>query len=131
MLGEPIPFFTDHNVPESVADYLESVGHIVTKLRNVMPSDTKDPVIAVACTKGGQVLVTHDTDFKAIAKRLKITKRAAREHLHRIQLGCYEPDGAKRMAEAMSLIESEWLLATASDRALSILIRDTSIRTER
>lgn len=130
MLGEPIPFFTDQNVADSVGKALLDAGHGLIRLRDVMPTDTKDPIIAFACSQGGQVLVTHDSDFRQVAKRLRVTNRQYQERLHRIYLNCLEPLAAARVAEAMSLIESEWLLAS-TDRPLSIEIRDKSIRTNR
>ena len=122
-----IPFFTDHNVPESVGDFLIRAGHQVTRLRHVMATRTADPIIAVACSRSGNVLVSHDNDFRQIAKRLEITQRQYRTSLHRIQLRCPEPNSAKRMKETLALIESEWLLIRP-ERPMVIEIRDQSIR---
>lgn len=131
-MAEPlcIPFFTDQNVPDSVGNVLVELGHQVTRLRDVMATTTADPIIAVACSQSGQVLVSHDNDFKQVAKRLKITQRQYQNSLHRIQLGCPEPNGAKRIREAISLIEAEWLLIQEG-RPMVIHLKDQSIRTER
>ncbi|NJR72140.1 MAG: DUF5615 family PIN-like protein [Gammaproteobacteria bacterium] len=80
-----IPFFTDQNVPDSVGDYVVKAGHTVVRLRDEMPTNTKDPVVAVACSTAGHVLITHDSDFRATAGRLQITQRQYREGLHRIR----------------------------------------------
>lgn len=127
-----IRFFTDNNVPDSVGDYLISAGHDVTRLREVMLTDTSDPVIAVACSRSGHVLVTHDNDFRGIhaAKRLGITRKQYQTKLHRIQMRCEEPRSAKRMQAAMSLIEHEWSLVTDS-KPMVIEIRDELIRVMR
>lgn len=128
MSGHPvIPFFIDHNVPESVSNFLIGVGHSVIKLRDVMPTETSDPVIAVACSHSGQVLVTHDNDFRQLAKRLNISQRQYQNKLHRIQLRCPEPRSAKRIEEVMSLIEGEWLLVRP-DRPMQIELREGLIR---
>ncbi len=103
-----IPFFTDQNVPDSVGKLLESHGHTVVRLRDVMATTTADPVIAVACSRSGHVLVSHDKDFRLVAKRLNITQRQYRNSLHRIQLACPEPDDVARMTEVLPLIEREW-----------------------
>ena len=124
---QSIPFFTDHNVPESVGDFLIRAGHQVTRLRHVMATRTSDPIIAVACSRSGHVLVSHDNDFRQIAKRLEITQRQYRNSLHRIQLCCPEPNSSKRMEEALSLIESEWLLVKA-DRPMVFEIGNQYIR---
>jgi Domain of unknown function (DUF5615) len=122
-----IPFFTDQNVPDSVGDYLISAGHTLVRLRDAMPTDTKDPVIAVACSSSGHVLITHDTDFKTAARRLQLTQREYREGLHRVLMRCPEPVGAKRLALAMNIIELEWIRTTAS-QPLNIEIHEHSIR---
>ena len=126
----PIPFFTDQNVPDSVGQVLLAAGHEVTRLRDVMETSTADPIIAVACAQTGQVLVSHDTDFRHVSKRLRITQRQYRTSLHRIQLRCSEPLSAKRVSDALSLIEAEWLLRE-SDRPMVIEINRLSIRTLR
>jgi len=122
-----IPFFTDQNVPDSVSNYLLSLGHSVVRLRNIMPTDTKDPVIAVACSRSGHVLITHDTDFKTAARRLQITQRQYREGLHRILMRCPEPIGARRLELAMTIIEHEWARATIS-QPMNIEIQEGSIK---
>lgn len=122
-----IPFFTDQCVPDSVGNFLMSAGHQVTRLREVMLTTTADPVIAVACSRHGQVLVSHDNDFRQVAKRLNITQRQYRSTLHRVQLCCPEPNGAERLREAMALIESEWLLVTPN-RPMVIDVHDHAFR---
>ena len=109
---------------------LLAAGHEVTRLRDVMETSTADPIIAVACAQTGQVLVSHDTDFRHVSKRLRITQRQYRTSLHRIQLRCSEPLSAKRVSDALSLIEAEWLLRE-SDRPMVIEINRLSIRTLR
>lgn len=126
----PIPFFTDQNVPDSVGNALVAAGHQLTRLRDVMDIESPDPVIAVACSRHGQVLVSHDTDFRDISRRLGITQRQYQNSLHRIHLCCPEPSSAQRIEEALSLIEAEWLL-TGPDRPMVIEIRSNSILTRR
>ena len=70
-----IPFFTDHNVADSVGKVILQHGHALTRLRDVMPRDSKDPLVALACVQSGQVLVSHDNDFRDIARRLQVTQR--------------------------------------------------------
>lgn len=125
-----IPFFTDQNVPDSVGKVLLAAGHKVTRLRDVMATTTADPIIAVACSQSGHVLVSHDSDFRQISKRLKISQKQYQKSLHRIQLGCLEPNSAKRILDALSLIQLEWRLIK-KDQPMVIDIRDKSIRTSR
>lgn len=125
-----IPFFTDENVPESASRFLAQSGHSVTRLSEVMVKGTADPVIAVACSRSGHVLVSHDTDFRQTAKRLQITQRQYRTSLHRIMLRCAEPDDVGRLQDALSLIEHEWALIR-EDRPMAIEIRASAIVTLR
>ncbi|MCW5575930.1 MAG: DUF5615 family PIN-like protein [Burkholderiales bacterium] len=125
-----IPFFTDQNVPESASQFFADMGHPIVRLREVMAITTPDPVIAVACSQSGQVLVTHDTDFRQASKRLKITQREYREKLHRILLSCDFATDVDRLKDAWSVIEHEWSLINGS-RPMSIEIRKSSIITFR
>lgn len=125
-----IPFFTDQNVPDSVGKNLVTAGHQLTRLRDVMDPDTPDPIILVACSKTGQVLITHDKDFKTLAKRLNITQRQYQNVLHRIQLRCSEPESASRIMDALLLIEAEWRLVK-KDRPMVIEITSNAIKTYR
>ena len=127
MATKAIPFFTDQNVPDSIGNYLVSLGHGLTRLRDVMPTDTKDPVIAIACSENAQVLVTFDTDFKAAAKRLKLTKKKYQNSLHRVLMRCHEPDGVARLKEAIAIIESEWK-GIKKGRPMCVEVHAQSIR---
>lgn len=127
-----IPFFTDQNVADSAGNALRDAGHQLTRLREVMLTTTVDPVIAVACAKTGHVLVSHDKDFRQVAKRLNITQREHQKSLHRIDLRCGEPIAAARLQDAMALIEAEWAaLPEDGSRPMVIEIRKDSIVTRR
>lgn len=122
-----IPFFMDQNVPDPVGKMLIAAGHDVVLLRECMPTDTKDPIIAMACARHARVLVSHDRDFRAISKRLAITQRHYRQ-LHRIGLHCLEPNSEKRMQGALALIEMEWLRIQEDGSQLVIELSDAAIR---
>ena len=74
-MPNPIPFFTDADVPDSVGDFLIEAGHEVTRLRHVLLNDSPDPVVATACRESGLVLVTHNyRDFRKISADFQMTK---------------------------------------------------------
>lgn len=125
--GMTIPFFTDQCVPDSVGVALERGGHDLTRLRDAMETDTADHIIAVACSRFGQVLVTHDKDFKLLSKRLGITQRQYHDSLHRIQLACSEPEAAARIAAELPLIEFEWARLKEGEQMI-IEIRSAAVR---
>jgi predicted nuclease of predicted toxin-antitoxin system len=127
-----IPFFIDNCVAESVPKLLEKAGHNVVRLRDCMPRDTKDPVVAIAASASGRVLVTRDKDFKQIAKSLNTTRRDSQQ-LHRVALRCPDPNSAKRMQAALPLIEFEWArhLESMTMQPFLIEITDTAIRVVR
>ena len=122
-----IPFFIDNCVADSVGKFLRGAGHDVVLLRDFMAPDTKDPVVATACVENARVLVTHDKDFKAIAKSLNISQKSYKK-LHRISLRCSEPEAVSRMKEAMSLIEWEWDHCGCGKNQMAIEITNVAIR---
>jgi len=124
-----IPFFMDNNVAESVGRALEAEKHDVVRLRECMPPDSPDPVVAIACAESSRVLITHDKDFKTISKRLSITKRECRL-LHRVALHCSEPNAAARMKDALSVIEGEWqrVKSNAGQHQMIVEISEVAIR---
>lgn len=123
-----IAFFTDQNVADSAGNFLQQCGHKLTRLRDCMATDTKDPLVALACAKGGHVLVSHDNDFREIAKKLNVSQNQYHLKLHRLDLQCSEPNAAARLAEMIKLIESEWLIAKKRNAPMVIQIRDKSVR---
>lgn len=129
--GPPIPFFTDQNVADSAGNFLREWGHDLTRLRDCLATDTKDPLVALACAEGGHVLVSHDNDFRGVARRLQLTQRGHQNHLHRIDLRCSEPEAEARLRSAIGLIESEWTLALTEGRPMVIEIYSSSIRVHR
>ena len=80
-------FFLDHNVAQQVADYLKGQGFQTTQLKDLLVEDTQDPVVATHCIQTGDILVTHDNDFKTMRKRLLVANRRFRS-LHCILLSC-------------------------------------------
>ena len=122
-----IQFFTDHNVADSVGNALLFGGHGLVRLRECMPKDTKDPLVALACSESGHVLVSHDNDFREVSRRLQITQGQYRKLLHRVDLRCFEPDAARRVTETMQLIETEWQRACHMIYPMVIEIRDSTI----
>lgn len=126
---KPIPFFTDNCVPDSVGEAVVARRHLLVRLRDVMLTESEDRVVGAACVAGGHILVSCDSDFKAIAKRFNVTKRTYREQLHKIALRCDEPLAAKRLSEAMSIVEHEWALVLAGREVpLSIELTNHAIR---
>lgn len=127
----PIPFFTDHNIPDGVGRMILACGHELTRLRDVMPTDTKDPLVAISSARGGQVLISQDTDFKGIAERLRVSQSKYANMLHRIDIRCEAPQAAVRMRDMMSLIEHEWRYARVLKIAMVIEIGETRVTVRR
>ena len=121
-----IPFFTDNCVPDSVGNAILAAGHKLERLRDFMAKESADSVVATTCAQSGRVLVSHDNDFKQIAKRLNITQKQYQYQLHRIDLRCDEPIGAQRISEARSIIEHEWALFSQR-RELPMVIQITNV----
>lgn len=121
----------DHNVPDAVGRMLRAAGHEVVLLRERLAPDSPDPLVAAYAELNGAVLVSFDSDFNMLAPRMSVGKRRF-GRLSRIALKCYEPEAARRMHAALSLIEHEWsnMLKTNSRRMI-VEVGETYIRTIR
>jgi predicted nuclease of predicted toxin-antitoxin system len=115
-------FFLDHNVAEQVAEYLNSVGFQTTRLKDVLVENTEDPVVATHCIQTGDVLVTHDNDFKTMRKRLLIGNRRFRT-LHVVLLSCPNARARQRLEHSMPVLLAVWQqIQTQAHRPLKIQI---------
>jgi len=122
----------DHNVPDSVARVFRDRGHTVTFLRDIMPIDSPDPVVAAVGDMEGAILVSCDHDFDAIAPRILRGMRARFRKLSRLSVRCAEFHAARRIEEAMELIELEFRIAQErSDKRMFIEVQTTGIKTNR
>jgi predicted nuclease of predicted toxin-antitoxin system len=126
-----IKFFLDNCVPDSVARVLRDAGHGVILLRDTIPKDSPDQVVARVSEVLDAVLVSYDKDFKTLAPRIGVGQKRFRK-LSRIGFRCREPQAARRTASALSLIEHEWQAAqSAADKRMILEIGETAIRTVR
>jgi predicted nuclease of predicted toxin-antitoxin system len=126
-------FFTDQNVPDAVNRFLISKGYIAIPLREQIPASSPDSLVAAVAEASEAILVTFDADFKAIASRFGIgQKRFTKLSLIRFEK-CRESQAARRLEEALSLIEHEWAFGNAQklDRRMFIVIQSQTIRTHR
>jgi hypothetical protein len=96
-------FLTDNNVPDSIGAWLIERGHDVHRMRDLMPNDSPDPVVAVAALDAGLLLVSQDKDFNAQrfaqAKFARLKRigligpgptllAALKQHIHLIEAHC-------------------------------------------
>jgi predicted nuclease of predicted toxin-antitoxin system len=126
-----IKFFLDNCVPDSVAHVLRDAGHEVIFLRETIPKDSPDQVVARISEALDAVLVSYDKDFKVLAPRIGVGQRRFRK-LSRVGFRCREPQAARRIEAALSLIEHEWEAAQlTADKRIIIEISETAIRTIR
>ncbi len=126
-----LKFFLDNCVPDSVARVLREVGHNVVLLREVIPKDSPDQLVAAVSELQEAILVSYDKDFRTLAPRIGIGRQRFRR-LSRVGFRCDEPQAASRIEAALSLIEHEWQAAqVARDKRIIIEIGATYIRTIR
>lgn len=125
-------FLLDHNVPASVADILRERGHTCILLVDVLPAESTDPVVARVAEINDCILLTQDSDFRQIIKRIPNGSKATVKRLSRISLQCQSFNCAKRITLAMSFIEHEWeLCQEAQDKRMFLFIGHHSMRTSR
>lgn len=100
--GVVIAFLMDVNCPDSLARYLEVRGHDVVKVRDIMPADSPDQVLAEAAMRAERVLVSWDRDFshqRFLAPRYRA--------LSRIGFSCEATQAVTRMKAVIDLVEGE------------------------
>jgi hypothetical protein len=126
-----LKFLTDNCVPDSVGRALIEAGHEVILLRDILPTNSADPLVARVAELNGAILVSFDRDFKTLAPRIGIGQQRFRR-LSRIGFRCAEPEAAQRLKVALALIEFEWTAAqAAADKRMIVEIGPTYIRTLR
>lgn len=125
-------FFIDQNVPDSVGRFLASKATEVILLRQRIPTDSPDSLVAAVAEANNAVLVTFDPDFKDLASRTGVGRRRFKSlSIIRFEK-CRESQAAQRIETAFSLIEHEWAIGNSErDRRLFVVITSETIRTHR
>lgn len=122
----------DENVPQGVADMLNARGYDVRFIRDYIPPGGVDPLVATVSEELEAVLVSFDGDFEKIAPRVPHGHRARFRKLSRIWLCCGEPQAARRMEKALSLIEAEYNIAQSQpDTRMHIWVAKGFLKTLR
>lgn len=122
----------DQNVPDSVARVFESHDHEVIFLRDILPVDSPDQVVADVSETEGAVLVSCDGDFNRIAPRVPKGKKRRFKNLSRIHIKCPASQAANRIEAAMSFIEAEYEHSQhAKDQRMILAIAQQVMRTHR
>lgn len=126
-----LKFFLDEGVPDSVGVVCADFGHEVIYLRDSIPTGSPDDLVCVAAEKNEAILVACDGDFKQLARKFGVGGGRFKK-LSLVKLSVKSPLAAKRIAQAMSLIEHEWDISESkAARRIFIEIRKDVIRTWR
>jgi predicted nuclease of predicted toxin-antitoxin system len=125
--------FLDAGVPDAVGHVFEKAGYGVIYYRHALPEKTADEVVCATALANDAILVAQDSDMKRLAKQYGITPKGERfDRLSIIRLCCPEPQAAKRLQQALSLIELEWTYAKEkAARRLWVDVGPHHIRTNR
>lgn len=107
--ANPFCLLLDASVPDSVGRAFTENGHTVIYHREVLPEGVPDELVCVTALNNNAVLVAIDSDMKRLAWRYGTSPENARfKHLNLVRLGCNPVLAAKRIEQAISLIEHEW-----------------------
>lgn len=72
---------------------------------------SRDELVCIAAEANDAILVAFDNDMKQAARRQGINSTRFKR-LSLLKFACEEPMAGKRLEEAMSLVEHEWLVST-------------------
>jgi predicted nuclease of predicted toxin-antitoxin system len=103
----------DEGVPRDVGRTFELHGHDVMPFEESVKRGARDELVCAAAEANDALLVSFDNDMKQAARRHG-TSPARFKQLNLLKFTCPEPMAAKRLAEAMSLLEHEWMVAEQS-----------------
>jgi predicted nuclease of predicted toxin-antitoxin system len=118
----------DQNVADSVAAVFREFGHTVHLVREILPANSPDSLIAAVAGLDSYVLVSHDRDFEAIAPRIPKGSRARFRKLSRISLECNEAQAASRIRQTMSYIDLAFANAAVAGRPMRVVVQMTGIK---
>ena len=110
-----ISFFTDQDVPDSIGNFLTERGHDLKRLREVIATDSPDPIVATTAREAGWVLVTFNwKDFRNIIHRERAIQFNGENPTHRdlktlrrLEFNCHQVDGLVRLEIYIDLVEQE------------------------
>jgi predicted nuclease of predicted toxin-antitoxin system len=121
-------FITDHNVSDSVGDWLGLRGHEVYRVRDLLLPDSSDLVIAAMGDELEAIVITWNRDFRVISQRLPTGTRSRFRRLGRISLSCNAPGAVKRLEAVWDYIEFEYQRRQRlGDKRLIIDINDSRV----
>lgn len=125
--------FLDAGVPDSVGRVFSDYGYTVIYHRNALPEGSADEVVCATALANNAILVAIDGDMKQLAKRYGVTPQGDRfSKLNIIRLCCNEVLAAKRLGQALSLIDHELQFSKAkTSRRMWVDVLPHQLRTHR
>jgi len=127
-----VKLLLDEGVPISVGKVFEGAGHDVTYFdESGLAKGAPDPIVCAAAQASGAILVAADHDMKRLAKSHGIAP-ARFKTMGLVRFECEKPKAAKRLSEALSLIEHEHgLVSEGRCERLFVVIAKATIRVHR
>jgi predicted nuclease of predicted toxin-antitoxin system len=123
--------FVDQCVPQSAGIVFREAGHEVVFLRERIPVDSPDSLVAAVAVSHSAILLSMDADFRKIAGRHGVSSASLRS-LSIIKLSCRESRAGDRIRDCLGLIEYEWTAGQSRrDRRLFMEIGDSFVRSNR
>ncbi|MGB3304648.1 MAG: DUF5615 family PIN-like protein [Thermomicrobiales bacterium] len=121
-------FLMDENVDDAVGGYLSTLGHDVIYSRDVLNAAAPDAVLLHLSLQFGLIVVTHDRDFKRLAKQVPPgLAGAVRKGAGRIQLAVAEDEAIPRLMEVIDEIYVNYELALRKRRRFLALVSSTQV----
>lgn len=108
--AQPLRFLLDASAPESVAAAFEKAGHIAIRHSEVLAEGASDVVVCETALKNDAILVAVDGDMRQLTKRFNPDNKRFKR-LSMVQIACNGVMAAKRLDQAISVIEHEWVIS--------------------
>lgn len=105
-----LTFLLDASAPESVAVALEKAGHKAIRHNDVLSEGAADIVVCEAALANAAILVAVDRDMKHLSRRFN-PDQPRLKRLSMVQIACNAVMAAKRLDQALSMIEHEFAIS--------------------
>lgn len=121
-------FFLDQCVPDAVGRFLNDSGHDAVYLRTVLETNTPDQLVAAQALHDDRILVSVDSDFRKMRKRLSIDAPKVKT-LNVVLMTCGQIAAPARIQVALPHIVFAWeTRSSRTSKPMLVEVQGSAVR---